>query len=367
MNTTSSLPGFKIEKNPQPTSAEKRAELLKNPGFGVVFTDHMAVIRWSADKGWHDAKITARKPFEIDPACSVLHYAQEIFEGLKAYRGKDDRVFLFRPQANAERFVQSAQRLSMPELPPEIFVEAIELLVQEDKDWISDMPDASLYLRPFMFANEAFLGVRPASEYIFCVIASPVSSYFKGAGKPVNVWLETDYSRAGPGGTGAAKCGGNYAASLLPQAEAYRQGCEQVLFLDVIENKWIEELGGMNICFVMDDNRLITPPLNGDILPGVTRRSILVLAAQEGMKVEESRYSFDELKADAKSGKLKEVFACGTAAVIAAIGKFKYKGGETIINNGENGPITQKLRAKLVGLQRGEINDENGWVKTVNL
>lgn len=367
MNTASASLSFKIEKNLAAVSSEKRAELLKDPGFGTIFTDHMAVIRWSVDKGWHDAKITARRPFEIDPASAVLHYAQEIFEGLKAYRSKDGRILLFRPEVNAERFIQSAYRLSMPELPVETFIKAVELLVQEDKDWISDMSDSSLYLRPFMFASEPFLGVRPAKEYIFCVIASPVVSYFKGAGKPVSVWLETDYSRAGPGGTGAAKCGGNYAASLLPQAEAYKQGCEQVLFLDVIEKKWIEELGGMNICFVMDDNRLITPPLNGDILAGVTRRSILALANEEGLKVEEAKYSFDELKEDAQSGKLKEVFACGTAAVVAAIGKFKYKGGETIINGGENGPVTQKLRTKLVGLQRGDIEDKNGWVRAVKL
>lgn len=368
MTGSSSVLPFKIEKNPKSVSPEKRAELLKNPGFGRIFTDHMAVIQWSSGKGWHDAKITARRPFEIDPASAVLHYGQEIFEGLKAYRAHDGRVLLFRPEENAKRFSKSADRLAMPALENEVFVAAINELVRTDQNWIPDTPNSSLYLRPFMFANELFLGVHPANEYIFCVIASPVGSYFKGgATKPVSVWLDTEYSRAGPGGTGEAKCGGNYASSLLAQVNAEKNGCDQVLFLDVVEHKWIEELGGMNVCFIMDDNRLITPKLDGTILHGITRKSILQLAKDNGMNVEECSYSFDELKRDAASGHLKEVFACGTAAVIAPIGAFKYSDGETIIGNGDGGEITAQLRKQLVDIQIGEAKDPYGWVKTVQL
>ena len=368
MTGSSSVLPFKIEQNQNPVSDAAREELLKNPGFGRVFTDHMAVVHWTEGKGWHDAVITARKPFEIDPASAVLHYGQEVFEGLKAYRAKDRRILLFRPEANAQRFQKSARRLAMPELPEDVFLAAINELVRIDQKWIPSTPDASMYLRPFMFANEAFLGVHPAREYVFCIIASPVGAYFKGgATKPVSVWLDTEFSRAGPGGTGEAKCGGNYASSLIAQIKAEKNGCDQVLFLDVVENKWIEELGGMNVCFVMDDNRLITPKLDGTILHGVTRRSILKLAEEHGMKTEERSYSFEELKADAKSGRLKEVFACGTAAVITPIGVFKYEGGETVIGNGNGGETTLALRDELVHIQKGDLEDKNGWVKTVKL
>ncbi len=368
MTGSSSVLPFKIEQNQNPVSDAAREELLKNPGFGRVFTDHMAVVHWTEGKGWHDAVITARKPFEIDPASAVLHYGQEVFEGLKAYRAKDGRILLFRPEANAQRFQKSARRLAMPELPEDVFLAAINELVRIDQKWIPSTPDASMYLRPFMFANEAFLGVHPAREYVFCIIASPVGAYFKGgATKPVSVWLDTEFSRAGPGGTGEAKCGGNYASSLIAQIKAEKNGCDQVLFLDVVENKWIEELGGMNVCFVMDDNRLITPKLDGTILHGVTRRSILKLAEEHGMKTEERSYSFEELKADAKSGHLKEVFACGTAAVITPIGVFKYEGGETVIGNGNGGETTLALRDELVHIQKGDLEDKNGWVKTVKL
>lgn len=365
MQDTETLPSFKIEENQQTVSPQRRDELLQNPGFGHIFTDHMAVIHWAIDRGWYDARICPRKPFEIDPASAVLHYAQAIFEGLKAYRAEDGRILLFRPDANAERFAQSAQRLAMPVLPKNLFLEAVEQLVKIDQVWIPHAEDSSLYIRPFMFATERFLGVRASKEYIFSVIACPVGTYFEEGIKPVKVWLDTKYSRAGPGGTGAAKCGGNYASSLLSQADAYAHGCEQVLFLDVVEKKWIEELGGMNICFITSDNRLITPKLDGTILPGVTRLCVMKLARDMGLHVEENSYSFEDLKADAKSGKLKEVFACGTAAVIAPISAFKYQGGETIIGDGSFGPITKKLRDHLVGLQTGKIEDTEGWVKTV--
>ncbi|WP_019218768.1 branched-chain amino acid aminotransferase [Bartonella florencae] len=367
MKAPTSLLPLKIEQHPSPLSDEKREEILKNPGFGQFFTDHMCTISWTEAKGWHNAVISQYKPFEISPASAVLHYAQEIFEGLKAYRTKDGRILLFRPDANAERFIASAKRLAMPELPKDIFLNAVHQLVRIDQKWVSGNPNASLYLRPFMFGNENFLGVRPSKEYIFCIIASPVESYFKGEEKPVNVWLETDYSRAGPGGTGAAKCGGNYAASLLVQQIATENNCSQVLFLDMVEHKWIEELGGMNVCFIMENNTLVTPALNGTILPGITRHSILQLAQQMGLTIEERPYSFESLKEDARSGHLKEVFACGTAAVITSIGRFKYKGGEVIIGNEMVGEVTKQLRTQLVDLQKGNREDKNGWVHSVEL
>ncbi|WP_409362097.1 branched-chain amino acid aminotransferase [Bartonella heixiaziensis] len=362
----SSLP-FKIEKHTSPLSDENREEILKGPGFGQFFTDHMCLIQWTKDKGWHNAIISQYKSLEINPASTVLHYAQEIFEGLKAYRAKDGRILLFRPDANAQRFIESARRLAMPELPKDIFLDAVNLLVKIDQKWVSGNPNASLYIRPFMFGNENFLGVRPSEEYIFCIIASPVESYFKGEEKTVSVWIETDYSRAGPGGTGAAKCGGNYAASLLAQKCATQNNCSQVLFLDMVEHKRIEELGGMNVCFIMADNTLVTPALNGTILPGITRDSILRLAQQMGLKVEERSYSFESLKQDARSGHLREVFACGTAAVITSIGRFKYKDGEFIIGNEMTGEVTKQLRTQLVDLQKGNKEDTHGWVHSVQL
>ncbi|WP_455482608.1 branched-chain amino acid aminotransferase [Bartonella sp. B35(2025)] len=363
---TSSLP-FKIEKHPSPLSDENLEKILKNPGFGQFFTDHMGIIKWTEDKGWHNAVISQHKPLEIHPASTVLHYGQEIFEGLKAHRAKDGRILLFRPDANAQRFMESARRLAMPELPKNIFLDAINQLIKIDQKWVSYHPNISLYIRPFMFGNESFLKVRPSREYIFCIIATPVESYFKGEEKSISVWLETDYSRSGPGGTGAAKCGGNYAASLLAQDIATQNNCSQVLFLDMVEHKWIEELGGMNVCFIMENNTLVTPELNGNILPGITRHSILELAQQIGFKIEERPYSFESLKEDVQNGHLKEAFACGTAAVITSIGRFKYKGGELVIGNEMIGKITEQLRTKLVNLQKGNTEDKNGWVHSVPL
>lgn len=354
-----------IVPNTNPVKEEKREKLLEDPGFGTVFSDHMAVAHWSQDKGWHKAQIVARAPFQLDPASAVLHYGQEIFEGLKAYRGKDGRVLLFRPEANARRFSRSADRLAMPEMPEQLFLDCVKELVKIDAAWIPQGDDASLYLRPFMFANEAFLGVRPSREYIFCVIASPSGAYFKGEGKPVTIWVETELSRAAPGGTGAAKCGGNYAASLEAQAKATENGCDQVAFLDVVERRWVEELGGMNVFFVLDGKTLVTPPLKGTILPGITRDSLLVLAKEAGLSVEERGYSFDEWRADAASGRLSEVFACGTAAIITAVGQIRYQGGEFTIADGKAGAVTARLREQLIHLQRGETNDSHDWVSVV--
>ncbi len=357
---------FENIPHPAPTSDEARAAAMANPGFGRVFSDHMVTIRWSADKGWHEARVRAREPFMLDPASAVLHYAQEIFEGLKAYRAVDGGITMFRPEENARRFNQSAQRMAMPELPEELFVQACEELIRVDKVWVPE-GEGSFYLRPFMFANEAFLGVKPAGEFIFCVIACPVGAYFKGGVKPVTIWLSQDYSRAGPGGTGAAKCGGNYAASLVAQAEAIKQGCDQVLFLDAAEHKWVEELGGMNLFFVFDDGSLITPPLSGTILPGITRKSVIELARADGRTVEERGYSIDDWRADAQSGKLREVFACGTAAVIVAVGEVRSTDSHFTVGGSQTGPVTTQLRETLVAIQRNQAPGPQGWVHKVAL
>ncbi|THT99638.1 branched-chain amino acid aminotransferase [Lampropedia puyangensis] len=346
-----------------PTSAADREAILAKGGFGTAFSDHMVTIEWTEGRGWHDAQIRKREAFKIDPAAAVLHYAQEIFEGMKAYRGEGDTVTLFRADQNADRFNASATRMAMPTLPQEVFVEAVEQLVRIDKEWIPG-GNGSLYMRPFMFADEPFLGVRPAHHFVFCVIASPVGDYFKSGPKPVKVWVSKEYTRAAVGGTGAAKCGGNYAASLVAQAQAYENGCEQVVFLDAAEHQWIEELGGMNIFFVQDDGHIFTTPL-GTILPGITRASLIELARSKGITVEERKYSFAQWQADVASGKVKETFACGTAAVVASIGEVKFDGGSFTIGNGESGPITNALRDELSGLQRGKIADTRGWVRTI--
>lgn len=360
----SSEPTFAITRSTNAVPPDVRATLLEDPGFGRIFTDHMVTIRWSADKGWHDAAVGERVPFPLDPASAVLHYGQEIFEGMKAYRAQDGSAVLFRPLENARRFARSAERLAMPQIPAALFQAAVEALVRIDGDWIPG-GEGSLYIRPFMFASETFLGVRPALEYIFCVIACPVGAYFKGGKKAVTVWISEDYVRASAGGTGAAKCGGNYAASLLAQAQASEHGCDQVVFLDAIERKWVEELGGMNVFLVMDDGSLVTPPLSGTILPGITRESIITMAREAGRIVAERPYSMDEWRADAASGRLREAFACGTAAVIASIGEVRGTTGSFIIGNGGGGSVTDGLRETLVALQRGAGADPHGWVHRI--
>ncbi len=353
---------FQIEANRAPIDANERTRLLADPGFGKLFTDHMAMIRWSDTQGWHDAKITARAPLTLDPATAVLHYAQEIFEGLKAYRLGDGGTALFRPEQNARRFRESARRMAMPELPDELFIGSLEALVAADRDWIPSLEGGSLYLRPFMFASEVFLGVKPASEYLYLVIASPAGAYFKSGAKAVTIWVSDHYTRAAPGGTGAAKCGGNYASSLVAQAEAIKQGCDQVVFLDAAERRWVEELGGMNLFFVFDDGSILTPPLTGTILPGITRESILTLAREQGITVREEPYAIDQWEADAKSGRLVETFACGTAAVVTPVGQVKSRDGGFTIGSGGPGQVTEALKARLTAIQRGEAPDPHGWV-----
>lgn len=350
--------------HPAPLAADARAQILGNPGFGTTFSDHMVSVLYDEAQGWHSAEVLPYGPIALDPAAAVLHYAQEIFEGLKAYRLADGGIALFRPEANAARFNASAARLAMPTLPEGLFVEAVEQLVRADQNWFPTVEGGSLYLRPFMFASEAFLGVRPSKQYRFLVIASPAGNYFKSGAPAVSLWV-SDYSRAAPGGTGAAKCGGNYAASLVPTAEAFARGHDQVLFLDAVERKWIEELGGMNLFFVMADGSIITPPLGGTILPGITRESLILLAREEGLTVREERYSLEQWRSDATSGALTETFACGTAAVVTPVGKVTSETDSFVIGSGGPGQLTQKLRQRLVSIQRGEAADPHGWVHRI--
>jgi branched-chain amino acid aminotransferase len=346
--------------HPTPTSVTRRNEILAAPGFGKFFTDHMLTMTWTAGQGWHSATIAPYGPIAMDPAAAVLHYAQEIFEGMKAYRHPDGTIWTFRPQANAARFNRSAKRLAMPDLPEADFVQALEALVKIDSDWVSATPDHSLYLRPFMFASEAFLGVRPANEYKFMVIASPVASYFAGGVKPVTIWLSQNYTRAAKGGTGAAKCGGNYAAGLAAQMEASENGCDQVVFVDTVERKWVEELGGMNLYFVTRDGVLMTPPTGGTILEGITRQSIFQFAQEYGLRTIERPVSIEEWKAGIVNGDIKEIFACGTAAVITPVGKLVWDGGS--VGDGSVGEITTKLRTALMDVQFGRAPDTHGWM-----
>jgi branched-chain amino acid aminotransferase len=356
---------FEIRPNPSPVSAAERTALLANPGFGRIFTDHMVTIRYADGKGWYDARVEARAPIPMDPATAVLHYAQEIFEGLKAYHAADGGVTMFRPDANAHRFNISADRMSMARLPEQVFLDSLHQIIEIDREWIPTADEGSLYLRPFMYASEVFLGVRPALEYLYVLIASPVGSYFSGGIKPVALWVSQEYTRAAPGGTGAAKCGGNYAAGLAAQAEAMAHGCDQVVYLDAVERKYIDELGGMNIFFVYDDGTLVTPPLTGTILPGITRDSVITLARDAGHTVVERPVSFDEWRTEAASGRLREVFACGTAAVITPIGTVRAPDGEFVMSDGQPGEVTMSLRETLVDIQRGRAADPYGWVHRV--
>lgn len=354
---------FDYITHPSPTPEAQRLAAIADPGFGTTFSDHMVVIDYDEAKGgWHSATLGPRKAIPLDPAASVLHYAQEIFEGMKAYRLDDGTMALFRPEENARRFNASARRMAMPEIPEELFLDSIRKLVEQDKGWFPPVEGGSLYLRPFMFASEAFLGVRPARQYKFVVIISPAGNYFKRGPAPVKIWVSQDYVRAAPGGTGAAKTGGNYAASLVPQAEAIEQGCDQVVFLDAVERKWIEELGGMNLFYVFDDGSVVTPPLTGTILPGITRDSLIQLIREEGLELREEPYSIDQWRADAESGKLLETMACGTAAVVTPVGTVASHTGEFTIGSGGPGQLTMKLREKLVAIQRGAMEDTHGWV-----
>jgi branched-chain amino acid aminotransferase len=360
---------FEIRLSENRRSPEERERLLEKPGFGKIFTDHMISISWSSENGWHDARLEPYGPLTLDPATTVFHYAQELFEGLKAYRHDDGSIMTFRPYANAARFNVSCGRMAMPPLPEEMFVRALELLVDTDRDWVPSREGHSLYIRPFMIATQRGLGVNsPSSAFRFLVIASPSEAYFSGGVRPVSVWLSEDYTRAAPGGTGAAKCGGNYAAAFVAQAQAVREGCDQVVWLDANEHRWVEEMGGMNLFFVYGsgaDARIVTPALTGTLLAGITRDSILQLAPDMGVRAEEGRISTDQWRADCDSGELTEVFACGTAAVITPVGRVKSASDEWLVGSGEPGPITMRLREELVGIQYGDRPDPYGWIHKV--
>jgi branched-chain amino acid aminotransferase len=358
---------IEFERQPHlwPAPWHRREEILKDPGFGKYFTDHMVSVTWTAENGWHGGQLKPYGPLSMDPAAAVLHYAQSIFEGLKAYRHADGTIHTFRPDANAARFARSAQRLALPPLPTDIFIDAIDLLVSTDADWVPSAPEQSLYLRPLMFASEVFLGVKPAGHVTFLVIASPAGAYFKGGLKPVRIWLSEEYTRAALGGTGAAKCAGNYAASLVAQQEAIAEGCDQVVFLDAVERKWVEELGGMNLYFVQSDGSIRTPALTGSILEGVTRDSIMSIAGDLGHRVEEARISIDDWRDGVASGQITEVFACGTAAVVTPVGSLVWRGGEQPHNTEGAGPVTSAIRQALLDVQYGKAPDKHGWLHKV--
>lgn len=340
------------------------AQILADPGFGKHFTDHMFTVEWTPSGGWRDARIEPYGPLTLDPATAVLHYAQETFEGMKAYRHQDGSIWSFRPEQNAARMVRSSHRLAFPVLPPDDFVAAVDALVSVDQRWVPDPAgEKSLYVRPFMIATEKFLGVRPSQHVTFMVIASPAGAYFAKGIKPISLWLSTEYTRAGRGGMGAAKTGGNYASSLVAQQEATSHGCDQVVFLDAQEGKYVEELGGMNMYFVFDDGLIVTPE-TGTILEGITRASIIELAGTLGYKVEERKLSIDEWREGVTSGRIAEVFACGTAAVVTPVGSLMWDGGETP-GATDAGEVTLKLRNALVDVQYGRAPDTFDWMHRI--
>lgn len=369
MTSSAAHSTFTVTRSENPVPDEQIAQILENPGFGRYSTDHMVAIDWTEDEGWHNARVEPYQPISLDPATSVLHYGQAIFEGLKAYRQPDGSIATFRPDQNAKRFQSSADRLAMPELPEELFLESLRQIVTIDERWVPEAGgEEALYLRPFMISREVGLGVHPSNAYTFYVIASPAGAYFSGGVNPVSVWLCTEYVRAAPGGTGAAKFAGNYAASLVAQQYASEQGCDQVVWLDATELKFVEEMGGMNLFFVYgtgENAEVVTPELSGSLLPGVTRSSLLQLAEDQGYSVDERLISTEEWRKTAASGELSEVFACGTAAVVTPVGTVKSKEGEFSISEGTSGEITMKLREILTGIQRGVEEDTHGWLYTL--
>ena len=357
-----------VQRNTNPRPAAERDAVLANPGFGRAFTDHMVRVEF-ADGVWGEPAVVPYAPLTLDPATMALHYGQLIFEGLKAYRQPDGSIATFRPEANAGRFARSARRLAMAELPEQTFIDSLAALAEVDRDWIPTGEDTSLYFRPFMVATEVGLGVnKPSNAYTFLLIASPAGSYFPNGVKPVTVWLSTEYTRAAPGGTGEAKCAGNYAAAFVAQAAATAQGCDQVVWLDAAEHRWVEEMGGMNLFFVYGSGpnaRIVTPALTGTLLPGITRDSLLTMAQDLGYTAEEGKISTDEWREQAASGELTEVFACGTAAVITPVGTARSAAGDWTIGDGQPGPVAMRMREALVGLQNGLHEDTHGWMHTL--
>ena len=354
---------FKVTRNPNPTPDAEREKIIANPTFGTHFTDHQVVVVWEKDKGWHSHQVIPYGPILMDPSAAVLHYGQEIFEGIKAYRHKDGSIWTFRPEMNAKRLQKSAHRMALPELPVETFVESLRQLIAVDGAWVpSQDGEKTLYFRPFEIAAENFLGVRAAHRAEYRVIASPVGPYFTGGIKPVSIWIALDSARAGKHGTGEAKTGGNYAASLLAQNEGYENGCSQVVFLDAETATYIEELGGMNLFFVFKNGSVVTPALDGTILHGITRDSVITLLKDRRHRVEERKFSLEELRSAAQSGELVEVFACGTAAVVTPVGQLKSRKEEIEIGGGEPGKLTVSIREELTSIQYGNLPDKHGWL-----
>ncbi len=348
---------------------EKRAELKTKPdennlAFGKYMTDYMFMCEWTRGIGWHDARIVPEGPILMDPASMVLHYAQETFEGLKAYRTASGSIQLFRPEMNARRMIRSNERLCMPAFPEEDFVAAVKALVEVEKDWVPSAPNTSLYIRPYMFATECGLGVHMAASYLFIIICCPVGAYYASGLDPVKIMVEDEYVRAVAGGTGFTKCGGNYAGSIAGQMKAEKYGCEQVLWLDGAERKYVEEVGSMNIMFKID-GEIWTAPIEGTVLPGVTRDSMLTILRDWGYTVREERLSIDDLMKAGHDGTLEEVFGTGTAAVISPVGVLRYKDDEVVINDNQTGELTQKLYDTLTGIQWGRIEDTYGWTQVV--
>ena len=354
---------FQVTRNPNPTPADERQKIIANPTFGTHFTDHQVLIVWDKDMGWHSHQVIPYGPIMMDPSAAVLHYGQEIFEGIKAYRHEDGSIWTFRPDMNGKRLQRSARRMALPELPVETFVESLRQLIAVDGDWApSPEGEKTLYLRPFEIAAENFLGVRAAHRAEYRVIASPVGPYFTGGIKPVSIWIALDSARAGKHGTGEAKTGGNYAASLLAQQEGYEHGCSQVMFLDAETSTFIEELGGMNLFFVFKDGSVVTPPLDGTILHGITRDSVITLLKDRGHSVVERKFALSELEQAAENGDLVEVFACGTAAVITPVGLFKSSRGEIEISGQRPGELTVEIRQELTSIQYGRLPDKHNWL-----
>jgi branched-chain amino acid aminotransferase len=367
--TGSAVTGISFARHPSgsPLPGPQRARILASPGFGQAFTDHMITIRWTEERGWHDGQLEPYGPISLPPATAVFHYAQEIFEGLKAYRQHSGPIVAFRPQANAARFNRSAIRMAMPQLPEAAFVRALDLLVTEDRDWVPTAEGHSLYLRPFMIATYPGLGVsRPSPSYLCVVIASPAGPYFSAG--PVSVWLAENYTRAAPGGTGEAKCGGNYAAGFAGQQEALAHGCDQVVWLDALEHQWVEEMGGMNLFFVYGSGRrarIMTPALTGTLLPGITRDTLLTLGPELGIPAEEGMISVQQWRAGCESGEITEVFACGTAAVITPVATIKGATASWTVGGAAPGPVTSRLKEQLLGIQFGAVPDPHGWIHKI--
>ena len=348
---------IKIQRTETPKAKPVPGQKL---GFGKIFTDHMFIMNYTEGQGWHDPRIVPFQNLSLSPAAMVYHYGQEMFEGLKAYKGPDGNVFLFRPDMNAKRTNDTNDRLVIPQLPVEDFVQAVSAVVDVDRDWIPSEPGTSLYVRPFIIATDEFLGVAPSKTYLFMVILSPSGAYYESGLAPVGIWIEDEYVRAVRGGMGFAKTGGNYAASLIAQQKAHDAGYSQVLWLDGVERKYIEEVGAMNIFFKIA-GKVVTPALNGSILPGITRNSTIQLCKDWGYEVEERKISADELLEAQRNGTLEECFGTGTAAVISPVGKLRYQDDVMIINGGQIGDLSQKLYDTITGIQTGILPDEKGW------